>query len=164
MKNTAIKTNAIRLLAQKKAAFEVLSYEPEPGQALSGTEAAVRLGRDPAAVFKTLVTVGRSGEHYVFMIPAAAELDLKKAAAAAGEKSVAMLKAKDLLPLTGYVHGGCSPVGMKKQFATFIDQSAEGQAAIVLSGGRIGVHIELALPELRKALPVTAAALTAGEA
>lgn len=91
MKNTTIKTNAIRLLAQKKAVFEVLSYEPEPGQALSGTEAAARLGRDPAAVFKTLVTVGRSGEHYVFMIPAAAELDLKKAAAAAGEKSVAML-------------------------------------------------------------------------
>ena len=107
MKNTAIKTNAIRILEQKKAAFQIHSYEPD--RALSGVEAAKVLRQDPAKVFKTLVTFGKSGEHYVFVIPATAELDLKKAAGAAGEKSVAMLKSKDLLGLTGYVHGGCSP-------------------------------------------------------
>ncbi len=160
MKNTSVKTNAIRILTQRKAQFTVLCYEPEPDHVLSGVEAAARLGRAPQAVFKTLVTTGRSGEHYVFMIPAAAELDLKKAAAAAGEKSIAMLKAKDLLGLTGYVHGGCSPVGMKKQFACFIDQSAGAHGTVVLSGGRVGVHIEIALDELRKAVPFSAADLT----
>ena len=159
MKSTAVKTNAIRLLTQKKAMFQVISYEP-PEQVLTGAEVAAILGKAPAKVFKTLVTTGRSGEHYVFMIPVTAELDLKKAAEAAGEKNIAMLKAKDLLGLTGYVHGGCSPVGMKKQFVTFLDKSALEQGAIVLSGGKIGVHIEITPDELRKAVPFTIAELT----
>lgn len=159
MKNTAVKTNAIRLLTQKKAVFKTLCYEP-PENAFSGTEVAAILGKDPAKVFKTLVTTGKSGEHYVFMIPVAAELDLKKAAEAAGEKNIAMLKAKDLLGLTGYVHGGCSPVGMKKQFVSFMDKSAQEQDTIVLSGGKVGVHIEITPAELRRAVPFSVAELT----
>lgn len=158
MKGTAVKTNAIRILTQKKTQFEVIRYEPD--RVLSGTEVAAILGKDPATVFKTLVTTGKSGEHYVFMIPVAAELDLKKAAEAAGEKNIAMLKAKDLLGLTGYVHGGCSPVGMKKQLVSFIDKSAEDYDTIILSGGKIGVHIEIAPAELRKAVPFSVAQLT----
>lgn len=135
-----------------------MSYEPD--HVLSGVEVAAILGKDPAKVFKTLVTTGKSGEHYVFMIPVAAELDLKKAAEAAGEKNIAMLKAKDLLGLTGYIHGGCSPVGMKKQLVSFIDKSAQEHGAVILSGGKIGVHIEIALAELRKAVPFSVAELT----
>ena len=105
------KTNAMRQLDRKKAAYTVHSYD---GGALSGTEVASALGQDPAHCFKTLVTVGRTGGYYVFMIPVAAELDLRKAASAAGEKSVAMLPQKELLPLTGYVHGGCSPIRHEK--------------------------------------------------
>ena len=157
MKNAAIKTNAIRILEQKKAVFQIHSYEPD--HALSGVEAAEFLHQDPAKVFKTLVTFGKSGEHYVFVIPAAAELDLKKAAGAAGEKSIAMLKSKDLLGLTGYVHGGCSPVGMKKQFTTFVDKNAEDCPSIIVSGGKIGVHVELPLSELSKAVPFQTADL-----
>ena len=159
MKSIAVKTNAIRILTQKKAEFQVLSYDP-PDNVPSGTEVAEILGKDPASVFKTLVTAGKSGEHYVFMIPVTAELDLKKAAEAAGEKNIAMLKAKDLLGLTGYIHGGCSPVGMKKQFVSFLDKSAENHDAILLSGGKIGVHIEIAPGELRKAVPLSIADLT----
>lgn len=159
MKNTTAKTNAIRILAQKNANFKVLSYTP-PEKALSGVEVADALGLDPVMVFKTLVTVSKSGANYVFVIPAAAELDLKKAAAVSGEKSIAMLKSKDLLGLTGYVHGGCSPVGMKKPFPTFIDRQAEERPAIVVSGGKIGTHVELSLDELGKALPFRTADLT----
>lgn len=159
MKSAVVKTNAIRLLTQKKAVFQTLCYEP-PEQVLTGAEVAAILGKAPEKVFKTLVTTGKSGEHYVFMIPVTAELDLKKAAEAAGEKNIAMLGAKDLLGLTGYIHGGCSPVGMKKQFVTFLDTSAQEQAAIVLSGGKIGVHIEITPDELRKAVPFTVAELT----
>lgn len=151
MKNLVTKTNAIRILEQKKALFHVLSYEPDG--VLSGVEVAGILRLDPAKIYKTLVTVGKSGANYVFVIPVAKELDLKKAAEAAKEKNIAMLKAKDLLGLTGYVHGGCSPVGMKKLFPTFIDNSAEACAEIVVSGGKIGTHIEIALSELRKAIP-----------
>lgn len=157
MKNATVKTNAIRILEQKKAAFQVHSYETDAPH--SGLEVAEILRKDPAAVFKTLVTTGKSGACYVFVIPAGRELDLKKAAGCAGEKSVAMLKSKDLLGLTGYVHGGCSPVGMKKQFPTFLDASAEDRPAIVVSGGRIGTHVELSLTELRKALPFQTADL-----
>lgn len=153
-----VKTNAIRILEQKKAVFQVHSYEPD-GISRSGVEVAELLGQEPAAVYKTLVTCGKSGANYVFVIPVAAELDLKKAAGAAGEKSIAMLKSKDLLGLTGYIHGGCSPVGMKKLFPTFVDRSAEDRPAILLSGGKIGMHIEIALSELRKALPFQLAGL-----
>lgn len=151
MKNTSVKTNAIRILEQKKASFHVLSYEPDGVP--SGTEVAEILHMDPARVFKTLVTAGKSGANYVFVIPVAAELDLKKAAGVSGEKNIAMLKSKDLLGLTGYVHGGCSPVGMKKLFPTFIDKNAEDCPAIIVSGGKVGTHIEISLPELRKAVP-----------
>lgn len=153
-----VKTNAIRILEQKRAVFRVHSYEPD-GISRSGVEVAELLGQKPAAVYKTLVTCGKSGASYVFVIPVAAELDLKKAAGAAGEKSIAMLKARDLLGLTGYIHGGCSPVGMKKLFPTFIDRSAADQPTILLSGGKIGTHIEISLSELQKAIPFQLAEL-----
>lgn len=141
------KTNVMRILAQAKIEYTAHSYG-DGKTALSGAEVAAELGQDPACVFKTLVTVGRSGGHYVFMIPVLAELDLKKAASAAGEKSVEMIKQKDLLPLTGYVHGGCSPIGMKKPFATFVDASAQGCKTIFFSAGRIGAQVEMDPSEL----------------
>lgn len=132
------KTNAVRRLDQLKAAYTLHSYD---GGALSGTQIAAALQQDPACVFKTLVTVGKSGAHYVFLVPVAEELDLKKAAAACGEKSVSMLPQKELLPLTGYVHGGCSPIGMKKGFPTFVHQTAASLPRIHFSAGRIGLQI-----------------------
>lgn len=134
------KTNAMRQLDRKKAVYTVYSYD---GGALSGTEVAAALGKDPERCFKTLVTVGKTGGHYVFMIPVAAELDLRKAASAAGEKSVAMLPQKELLPLTGYIHGGCSPIGMKKQFPTFIDETAQLYDEIGVSAGCRGCQVLL---------------------
>ena len=134
------KTNAMRQLDRKKAVYTVYSYD---GGALSGTEVASALGKAPERCFKTLVTVGKTGGHYVFMIPVAAELDLRKAASAAGEKSVAMLPQKELLPLTGYVHGGCSPIGMKKQFPTFIDETAQLYDEIGVSAGCRGCQVLL---------------------
>lgn len=145
------KTNAMRQLERKKLEYRVHSYE---GGALSGTEVARALGQDAACVFKTLVTVGRSGGHYVFMVPVAQELDLRKAAAAVGEKSVAMLPQKELLPLTGYVHGGCSPIGMKKQFPTVIDASAAGCERLFFSAGKIGLQIETAPQSLEQVVPL----------
>ena len=141
------KTNVMRLLTQKKIPFQGYQYEAK--EAVSGMEAAEILGLDPAGVFKTLVTTGHSGAHYVFVIPVAEELDLKKAAAASGEKSIEMLKSKDLLPLTGYVHGGCSPIGMKKPFPTWIDASAQSMDRIVFSAGKIGTHVGVNPAELK---------------
>ncbi len=135
------KTNVMRLLDGKKIPYESHSYEQDA--TLSGEDIAGILGEDPAKVFKTLVTQGKSGAYYVFVVPVAAELDLKKAAKASGEKAVAMIKQKELLPLTGYVHGGCSPVGMKKQFPTFIHETAVGLDRIFVSAGRVGFQIEL---------------------
>ena len=155
------KTNVMRILAQAKIEYAAHSYG-DGKTALSGAEVAAELGQDPACVFKTLVTVGRSGGHYVFMIPVLAELDLKKAASAAGEKSVEMIKQKDLLPLTGYVHGGCSPIGMKKPFRTFIDRSAEGQKAIFFSAGRIGAQVEMDPSELAALVKASFCSLTTG--
>lgn len=145
------KTNAMRLLDSKKLPYQEHDYRAT--DALSGTEVAAALHQDPAQVFKTLVTVARSGSHYVFLVPVAEELDLKKAAAAVGEKSIAMLKAKELLPLTGYIHGGCSPIGMKKLFPTTIHLSAQDFATILFSGGRIGCQIEMTLDDLKKIVP-----------
>ena len=125
--------------------------------AISGVEVAAALGEDPARTFKTLVTVGKSKTHYVFMIPVAEELDLKKAAAAVGEKAIEMLKSKELLPLTGYVHGGCSPIGMKKQFRTVIHETAPQYETILFSAGKIGYQVECTLDGLRKAVPVETA-------
>lgn len=147
-----IKTNAIRMLDSMKIPYKEHTYRDDAP--LSGTEVAEILGEDPARVFKTLVTTGKSGTHYVFMVPVAAELDLKKAAAAVGEKSIEMLRAAELFPLTGYIHGGCSPIGMKKRFRTVIDESAESVGRIYCSGGRLGCQIEIELTDLRRVIPV----------
>ncbi len=150
MKNQIEKTNVMRLLEQKKAQYNSYTYDPEMG--ISGVEVAAQMGQDPAKVFKTLVTVGKSREHYVFVIPVARELNLKKAASAVGEKNIEMIAQKELLPLTGYIHGGCSPVGMKKFFTTTIDISAESQTSIIFSAGKIGFQVETSLSELSKAI------------
>ncbi len=135
------KTNVMRILDGKKIPYEIHTYEADP--TLSGEEIANILGENPDCVFKTLVTQGKSGQYYVFVVPVKCELDLKKAAKEAGEKNIAMIKQKDLLPLTGYVHGGCSPIGMKKAFPTFIHQTAESFERIFVSAGRVGAQIEL---------------------
>ena len=158
MKKDTEKTNAIRILEQKKVSFEVHNYVDSG--AVSGEEIVAALGEDPTAVFKTLVTVGKTGAHYVFLVPVCGELDLKKAAAAVGEKSIAMIKSKELLPLTGYVHGGCSPVGMKKLFRTVIDISAESKETVCFSGGKIGYQMEAPLSELEKVIPIELADIT----
>ena len=145
------KTNVMRILEQQGVPYESHCYEGSG--AISGAEVAAVLGQDPERVFKTLVTVGRSGQHYVFVIPVLRELNLKKAAAAAGEKSIEMVKSKELLPLTGYIHGGCSPIGMKKPFPTFLDESAVLFDAILFSAGKIGWQVETAPDGLEKIVP-----------
>ena len=156
----AEKTNAMRQLERKNLEYRVHTYE---GGALSGTQVASALGQAAERVFKTLVTVGKTGQHYVFMVPVARELHLKKAAAAVGEKSVAMIAQKELLPLTGYVHGGCSPIGMKKQFPTVIDASAPEDGTIFFSGGKIGLQIETTLQALRQTVPLELRDITDGD-
>lgn len=150
MKKSTDKTNVMRILDQHNVSYESHCYADT--DAISGTEVAAVLGEDPDQVFKTLVTVGHTGEHYVFMIPVNAELDLKKAAKAVGEKSIVMIKAKELLPLTGYIHGGCSPLGMKKAFRTVIDETAELFDTILFSAGKIGYQVEVPFTELSRAL------------
>ncbi len=135
------KTNVMRVLDGKKIAYESHTYEPDA--TLTGEEIAGILGEDPAKVFKTLVTQGKSGAYYVFVVPVMEELDLKKAAKASGEKAVSMIKQKELLPLTGYVHGGCSPIGMKKQFPTFFHETASEFDKVFVSAGKVGFQIEL---------------------
>ena len=151
------KTNAMRILERAKIGYTVHIYE---GGALSGVEVAKALGQDPACAFKTLVTVGASRANYVFVIPVCRELDLKKAAKAVGEKSVQMIKARELLPLTGYVHGGCSPVGMKKFFKTTVDRSAEAFPEIAFSAGKRGLQVQTSLASLARLIPFTLADLT----
>lgn len=140
----------MRLLDQKKAAYTAHSYADT--DALSGMEVASALGQNPDQVFKTLVAVSSSKKYYVFLVPVCKELNLKKAAQAVGEKKIDMLKAKELLPLTGYIHGGCSPIGMKKFFHTTIDSSAEHFETIIFSAGKIGYQVELSLDELKKVI------------
>lgn len=144
------KTNAMRQLDSKKISY--IEHNYTDSGAVSGVDTAIALGENPAYVFKTLVTVGKSGSHYVYMVPVAEELDLKKAAAAVGEKSVAMIKSKELLGLTGYIHGGCSPIGMKKFFRTIIHISAKDCPKIYCSGGRIGLQIEIKPEDLAKVI------------
>ena len=156
----ADKTNVMRLLEQKKVAYQHYTYESEG--AISGVEVAALLQQNPAQVFKTLVTTGRSGTHYVFVIPVGSGLDLKLAARAVGEKSLEMLKQKDLLPLTGYVHGGCSPIGMKKAFRTTIDATAQNFDSIIFSGGRIGLQVQVSLADLAKLVRFQLADITTG--
>ena len=136
MKKTDVKTNAIRILEQKKIEFNVYNYVDS--NVISGLEVANVLNKNPKQVFKTLVTVGKSNQNYVFVVPVDKELDLKKAATAVGEKNISMVKSKELLGLTGYIHGGCSPVGMKKFFKTVFDNSANDFDKILFSAGKIG--------------------------
>lgn len=146
------KTNAMRLLDGKKIQYTVHDYT-ESG-AIAGEDVAAVLGESPEQVFKTLVTVGKSKQNYVFIVPVTGELDLKKAAKAVGEKSIEMIKSKELLPLTGYVHGGCSPIGMKKVFPTVIDSTAENFEKIFFSAGKIGLQVEIAVKDIGKIIRV----------
>ena len=155
MKKKTEKTNVMRILEQHKLPFE--SHDYSFSGAVSGMEVVEALGQEAGQMFKTLVTQGASKAYYVFMVPVDGELNLKKAAKAVGEKNIAMIKSKELLPLTGYVHGGCSPIGMKKQFHTTIHHSAEAFETILFSGGKIGCQIEMTLADLRKVIPVESA-------
>ena len=158
MKKNEEKTNVMRLLDGSGIPYASFCYL-ESG-VISGTEVAAVLGKNPDTLFKTLVTVGHSKANYVFVIPSSCELDLKKAAAAAGEKSIEMIKSKELLPLTGYIHGGCSPIGMKKLFPTFLDETAQLYDTITFSGGKIGYMVETSPENLLKMVPFTFADLT----
>ncbi|KKK38036.1 cysteinyl-tRNA(Pro) deacylase [Mesobacillus campisalis] len=152
------KTNAMRLLDSKKIPYSVHSYDNKDGK-IDGVSVAAKIGKEPGQVYKTLVAQGKSKELYVFIIGVEAELDLKKAAEAAGEKKVDMLPVKDIQKYTGYVRGGCSPLGMKKLYTTFVDQQAEALETIVVSAGKIGLQVELASADLEKAAEATFADL-----
>ena len=145
------KTNVMRVLVAAGVKYNEYSFE---GDYTNGVEIAELLGQPVERVFKTLVTVGKTGKNYVFMVPVAEELDLKKAAKAVGEKSIAMIKAKELLPLTGYIHGGCSPIGMKKQFDTLIHETAQLFDTIFYSGGRVGFQVETSPADLFSLIPI----------
>ena len=140
------KTNVMRLLEQAGIAYTPHTYDPNGP--IDGVSVANILGQDPDAVFKTLVTRGSSGAYYVFDVPVAESLDLKKAARAVGEKSIAMIQQKELLPLTGYVHGGCSPVGMKKPFPTVFHETVILYDTVCVSAGRIGYQVQCAPNDL----------------
>ena len=144
------KTNVMRILDQKKVNYN--SYNYLKTGAISGMEVAKALDENPNLTFKTLVTVGKTNNHYVFLVPVNKELDLKKAAKAVNEKNIEMVKSKELLSLTGYIHGGCSPVGMKKSFKTVIDSSAKNYDKLIFSGGKIGYQVETTLDELKKVI------------
>lgn len=144
------KTNVMRILDQKKIEYKEHTYLNTG--AIGGQEVAEALGEDANKVFKTLVTVGKTGNHYVFLVPVNKELNLKKAAKAVGEKKVEMIKSKELLPLTGYIHGGCSPIGMKKFFKTTIHSTAENYDTIMFSAGKIGYQVETSLNSLKKVI------------
>ena len=141
------KTNVMRILDQKKISYNEYFYGEIP---ISGVEVARKLNQDEKHVYKTLVTVSKTKKYYVFMIPVAEELDLKKCAKAVNEKSIEMIPQKELLPLTGYVHGGCSPIGMKKQFKTVINDTALNQDIIIFSAGKVGYQVELNPKDLEK--------------
>lgn len=149
-KQSEEKTNVMRILDGKKIKYNHYCYLDSG--AVSGMEVAQVLNEDPNRVFKTLVTIGKTNTNYVFVIPVNQELDLKKAAASVGEKKIDMLKSKDLLGLTGYVHGGCSPIGMKKVFRTVIHQTAEDFDTIIFSAGKIGYQVEVSLSDLQKVI------------
>lgn len=148
MKKLVEKTNVMRILEQNKINYNSYSYIDT--DAISGVEVATVLGQDMNQVFKTLVTVGFSKKNYVFVLPVSRELNLKKVAKAVNEKNIEMLKSKDLLVLTGYVHGGCSPIGMKKKIKTIIDSSAQNFDTIIFSAGKIGYQVEVTLKDLQK--------------
>ena len=147
----------MRVLDSLQISYVSHFYEEDAG--LSGAEVAELLGEDPDQVFKTLVTQGKSGQHFVFVIPVREELDLKKAAKASGEKAIVMIKQKELLPLTGYIHGGCSPIGMKKQFPSFLDETAELFETVCVSAGKVGAQVELSPQDLIRAAALQTADL-----
>lgn len=155
---TEVKTNVMRLIEQAKIKYNHYCYTH--ANTTVGTEIAEILGQDPNRVFKTLVTVGKSGQNYVFVIPVNRELDLKKAAVCAGEKSIEMIKSKDLLKLTGYIHGGCSPIGMKKFFPTALHETAKDYETILFSAGKIGYQVEMSPDDLSKMIDFKFANLT----
>lgn len=142
------KTNVMRILEQKKVEYQAYTYETDGS--LTGRDVAKLLNKDENAVFKTLVTEGKSREHYVFVIPVHKELDLKKASEVANEKNISMVKSKDLLGLTGYIHGGCSPIGMKKAFQTFFHETIKELESITFSAGKIGYQVEVKVSDLEK--------------
>ena len=144
------KTNVMRVLESKKIKYEAYDYS-ETGCTV-GEEIARMLGQNPLQVFKTLVTVGKTGKNYVFSIPVCGELDLKKAAKAVGEKSIEMIKQKELLPLTGYIHGGCSPIGMKKSFPTVFHEEIKEFETVIFSAGKVGFQVQVAVSELNKVI------------
>mgnify|MGYP004641613041 FL=1 len=144
------KTNVMRILDQKKVKYN--SYNYLKTGAISGMEVAKALNENPNLTFKTLVTVGKTNNRYVFLVPVNKELDLKKAAKAVSEKNIEMVKSKELLSLTGYIHGGCSPIGMKKSFKTVIDSSVKNYDRLIFSGGKIGYQVETTLDELKKVI------------
>ena len=158
-KSSIEKTNVMRLLDQKKVAYTPHTY-PHGDDAVDGVTVAQMTGMDPAKVFKTLVARGASKTPYVFVIPVARELDLKKAAKAVGEKSIAMLHVSELTPLTGYVRGGCSPVGMKKAFPTVFDESVLNVPTVMVSAGKIGYQVECAPADLIGLVRAQTAAIT----
>lgn len=141
------KTNVMRILSQKKIEYNAYEYDPE--ETIGGNVAAL-VGKPAESTFKTLVTVANTKTYYVFVVPVDSSLDLKKAAKAVGVKSIEMIKQKDLLPLTGYVHGGCSPIGMKKQFRTILHETASNFEKITFSGGKRGTQVEVAPSDLIK--------------
>ncbi|EGT3607955.1 aminoacyl-tRNA deacylase [Clostridium perfringens] len=141
-KDKKLKTNAMRILDSKKVSYEMLSYESEDGK-IDGISVAHKIGVDEKNVFKTLVAQGTSKELYVFVIPVEEELDLKNAAKIAGEKKVEMIAVKDILKYTGYIRGGCSPIGLKRDYRTFIHESAKGLDFMIVSAGKIGHQIKL---------------------
>lgn len=151
MKENLTKTNVMRTLDQKHIEYKTYHYR----DVISGMDVANTLNENPNQVFKTLVTVSNNKEHYVFLVPVSSELDLKKAANAVNEKNVSMVKSKELLSLTGYIHGGCSPIGMKKQFKTVIDISAKEFETIIFSAGKIGYQVEVNLNDLLKVIDFT---------
>jgi Cys-tRNA(Pro)/Cys-tRNA(Cys) deacylase len=142
------KTNAIRLLDSKKISYQLMTYDNIDGK-IDGVSVAQKINKEVKIVYKTLVAQGGSKALYVFIIPVEEELDLKKAAKAAGEKKVEMIPVKDIQKWTGYIRGGCSPIGMKKHYTTFIDQSAKELETIVVSGGKIGIQVELSILDLQ---------------
>ncbi len=152
------KTKVERTLDQKKIAYESYAYQPD--SKLTGEEIAKEVGIDPNRMFKTLVTVSNKNVNYVFVVPVCKELNLKKAAKIVGTKSIEMIKMKDLLDLTGYVHGGCSPIGMKKFFTTVVDESAQLFDKIVFSAGKVGRQVDVRLIDLQKVIKVQFGQLT----
>lgn len=152
------KTNVMRILDKKKINYKSYCYADT--DAISGMEVAEALNENPKQVFKTLVTIAKSKKYYVFVLPVDKELDLKKAAKSVGEKSVEMIKSKELLPTTGYIHGGCSPIGMKKNFVTTIDKSVENFDTFIFSAGKIGYQVEVSLNDLNKVIRTQLANIT----